>query len=208
MEGVLLWRHAPFKGLIAAGAGADILIHEATVGANDVAEARTKGHSTVCEALKVGARMNSKVTVLTHFSQRWQRPPLDEFYDACRASGLLPGEVGTVVLADDFMKVSVNEAATRTWADSNGSSTRATWLRLRAIMLSNARQANRTTAMIWMTMTTLIATVGAEEQQRSRSRPYFSQTSCAIINEGCSRCCHSTACGISSWAFSSIVLYK
>ena len=101
----------PSRKLIAAGAGSDILIHEATVGGNDVAEARAKGHSTVTEALKAGASMKSKVTVLTHFSQRWQCPPLDEFYDACRTSGLQPWQVGAVVLADDFMKLSVNEAA-------------------------------------------------------------------------------------------------
>lgn len=39
-------------------------------------EARKKMHSTISEAIKIGENMNSKFTLLTHFSQRYSKMPM------------------------------------------------------------------------------------------------------------------------------------
>lgn len=69
----------PCDALVDAGAGAALLIHEATLDDRLPLEARAKMHSTVGEALAVAARMGAWRTVLTHFSQRYPKvPALDE----------------------------------------------------------------------------------------------------------------------------------
>lgn len=60
----------PCKNLINAGAGATLLIHEATFGDDLQDHAEKKKHSTTSEALSVGAEMGASQTILTHFSQR------------------------------------------------------------------------------------------------------------------------------------------
>ena len=55
------------------GLGADLLIHEATLGNEHGQEAEMKRHSTVNEGKTVANMMGAKVLVLTHFSQRYPK---------------------------------------------------------------------------------------------------------------------------------------
>lgn len=52
------------------GSGSDLLIHEASFEDSDIKDALTKKHTTTTEALYIGALMNAKNILLTHFSQR------------------------------------------------------------------------------------------------------------------------------------------
>ncbi len=58
------------------GKDTTVLIHEATFDDELVGDAIAKKHSTTSEALGVGAKMNAKSVVLTHFSQRYQKIPV------------------------------------------------------------------------------------------------------------------------------------
>lgn len=66
----------PCDRLVRAGAGADLLIHEATFDDSKQQDAVLKKHCTTSEALHVGSRMGAKTIVLTHFSQRYPRVPV------------------------------------------------------------------------------------------------------------------------------------
>ncbi|KNC83238.1 hypothetical protein SARC_04516 [Sphaeroforma arctica JP610] len=65
----------PCGKLAAAGAGATILIHEATFEEEMLAEAKAKNHSTTMEAVLEGGKMNAGLIVLNHFSQRYPQVP-------------------------------------------------------------------------------------------------------------------------------------
>jgi ribonuclease Z len=65
----------PSEALVRAGAGATLLIHEATFEPLLINEARKKRHSTSVEAMDVARRMGAYSTVLTHFSQRYPKFP-------------------------------------------------------------------------------------------------------------------------------------
>lgn len=58
------------------GRDSTVLIHEATFDDELQGDARAKKHSTTSEALGIGAQMNAKAVVLTHFSQRYQKIPV------------------------------------------------------------------------------------------------------------------------------------
>ncbi|KAF1947401.1 hypothetical protein EJ02DRAFT_333978 [Clathrospora elynae] len=58
------------------GADTTVLIHEATFDDELRGDAKAKKHSTTSEALGIGAQMNAKAVVLTHFSQRYQKIPV------------------------------------------------------------------------------------------------------------------------------------
>lgn len=58
------------------GTDTTVLIHEATFDDELQGDAKAKKHSTTSEALGVGAQMNAKAVVLTHFSQRYQKIPV------------------------------------------------------------------------------------------------------------------------------------
>jgi ribonuclease Z len=60
----------PTDALVEAGKGATVLVHEATMGDDQGVMARAKMHSTIGEAISVGARMDASHIVLTHFSAR------------------------------------------------------------------------------------------------------------------------------------------
>lgn len=66
----------PSKPFSTIGKDTTVLIHEATFDDELVGDARAKKHSTTSEALGVGARMDAKAVVLTHFSQRYQKIPV------------------------------------------------------------------------------------------------------------------------------------
>ncbi|XP_077300737.1 ribonuclease Z [Arctopsyche grandis] len=65
----------PCERLIKMGMNSDILIHEATMEDELDYEAVKKMHSTTGQAVEVGQKMNTKFTILTHFSQRYARVP-------------------------------------------------------------------------------------------------------------------------------------
>ncbi|EMD58620.1 hypothetical protein COCSADRAFT_176435 [Bipolaris sorokiniana ND90Pr] len=58
------------------GTNTTVLIHEATFDDALLGDAKAKKHSTTSEALGIGAKMNAKAVVLTHFSQRYQKIPV------------------------------------------------------------------------------------------------------------------------------------
>lgn len=58
------------------GIDSTVLIHEATFDDELQGDAKAKKHSTTSEALGIGAQMNAKAVVLTHFSQRYQKIPV------------------------------------------------------------------------------------------------------------------------------------
>lgn len=65
----------PCRELVELGKNSTILIHEATMEDELVAEAKLKMHSTVSQAINQGVEMNAKYTILTHFSQRYAKLP-------------------------------------------------------------------------------------------------------------------------------------
>ena len=68
----------PSEAFARIGQGATVLIHEATFAHGRTKDAQKKRHSTTSEALQIGAAMNAKSVVLTHFSQRYSRLPVME----------------------------------------------------------------------------------------------------------------------------------
>lgn len=60
----------PTHALVEAGRGATVLVHDSTFDDDLADQAADKLHSTISEALSVGAAMEAKYTVLTHFSAR------------------------------------------------------------------------------------------------------------------------------------------
>ncbi|KAG9191717.1 ribonuclease Z [Alternaria panax] len=58
------------------GTDTTVLIHEATFDDELQGDAKAKKHSTTSEALGIGAQMDAKAVVLTHFSQRYQKIPV------------------------------------------------------------------------------------------------------------------------------------
>ena len=68
----------PSLELAEAGKDATVLIHEATFENELKTDAIIKKHSTTEEALEIGEKMNAKFIILTHFSQRYPKIPVDK----------------------------------------------------------------------------------------------------------------------------------
>ncbi|XP_065192005.1 zinc phosphodiesterase ELAC protein 2-like [Sycon ciliatum] len=68
----------PCQTLADAARGADLLIHEATFDSGLVDKSMDKCHSTIGEALGIGEKMATDFVILTHFSQRYKMPILDD----------------------------------------------------------------------------------------------------------------------------------
>ncbi|OJD30725.1 ribonuclease z [Diplodia corticola] len=68
----------PCPNFARIGRHSTVLIHEATFEDGLEGNAVAKKHSTTSEALAIGARMRARMTLLTHFSQRYQKLPVVE----------------------------------------------------------------------------------------------------------------------------------
>jgi ribonuclease Z len=92
----------PCPELVELGAGTNVLVHEATMEDELKKEAVLKMHSTVSEAVDAGTKMNAKLTVLTHFSQRYAKVPLI-------TNTQEKGNKMTVAVAFDNMRIPLDE---------------------------------------------------------------------------------------------------
>lgn len=90
----------PADAVIDAARGADLLVHEATFGDEELERARETGHSTAREAARVAMRAGVRQLVLTHFSARYSR-------DASELLRQAREEFEHVALARDGMELEV-----------------------------------------------------------------------------------------------------
>jgi ribonuclease Z len=63
----------PALAVIEASQEADLLIHEATFGGDELSRAKETGHSTAAEAARVALEAKARRLVLTHISSRYNR---------------------------------------------------------------------------------------------------------------------------------------
>jgi len=89
----------PFKGFVKFAAGADLLIHDATLDDELAERAEEDGHSTPTQAAKNAKKARVKQLVLTHISARYRNPK--------KLSKQAQKIFEKTVVAEDFMKVEV-----------------------------------------------------------------------------------------------------
>ncbi|KAF1954792.1 hypothetical protein CC80DRAFT_493564 [Byssothecium circinans] len=81
----------PSRDFTVIGRDTTVLIHEATFDDELHGDAVAKKHSTTSEALGIGAQMDAKAVILTHFSQRYQKIPVLETVKDGEQEDDLPG---------------------------------------------------------------------------------------------------------------------
>jgi ribonuclease Z len=86
------------------GAQVTCLIHEATFQNSKLDEAVKKKHSTLSEALLVSKEMDARITILTHFSQRYPKVPVLEEDNSVDFSA------HNIVCANDLMHIKLKDA--------------------------------------------------------------------------------------------------
>jgi len=87
----------PCQNLVRAGFRADLLIHEATFADDEMTHAMRKKHSTFGEALRIGAAMQARWILTTHFSSRYGLPDVGNEIDV--------KSLRNVMIAFDLMKI-------------------------------------------------------------------------------------------------------
>jgi ribonuclease Z len=90
----------PNLAVIEASRGADLLVHEATFGSDELERARETGHSTAAEAARVALEAGVRRLILTHISSRYTRDAAELLAEA---RGVFP----ETVIARDGMTVDV-----------------------------------------------------------------------------------------------------
>lgn len=95
----------PSKIFVRIAQKATLLIHEATLDDELIADAEAKKHSTMSEALEVARDMRARRVLLTHFSQRY--PKIANAY-ATSSSGH-PVEDQAVMVSFDMMRVKLGD---------------------------------------------------------------------------------------------------
>ncbi|KAI1739735.1 hypothetical protein F4680DRAFT_421382 [Xylaria scruposa] len=101
----------PSDAFVQIGQGTTILIHESTFDDELQGDAIAKKHSTMSEAIDVGRRMGARRILLTHFSQRYQKIPALEDFDA-HPDAETENKVKTdevILVAFDYMRVKLGE---------------------------------------------------------------------------------------------------
>lgn len=89
----------PFKLLEKFAFGADVLIHDSTLGDELVKRAREYGHSTVAQAAKTAKNALVKKLVLSHISQRYE--DMNKWLNQARKI------FKNTIIAEDFMRIDV-----------------------------------------------------------------------------------------------------
>ncbi|MCS7124754.1 MAG: ribonuclease Z, partial [Candidatus Bathyarchaeota archaeon] len=89
----------PFEGLAEFAAGADLLIHDATLGDELAERAYEDGHSTPSQAAETAKKARVKKLVLTHISARYEDPR--ELLEQARKI------FENTIVAEDFLLVDV-----------------------------------------------------------------------------------------------------
>ncbi len=87
---------APCETLAIAAHGADLLVHEATFGADERERARLTGHSTAAQAAAIAADAQVKLLALTHVSARYAGAELREEAREVFAATELPRDFDTI----------------------------------------------------------------------------------------------------------------
>lgn len=91
----------PAQTFTRIGKNTTVLIHEATFDDELQGDAIAKKHSTTSEALGIGAQMNARAVVLTHFSQRYQKIPILQTVQDGETDDLIAPEAMEDIQQDD-----------------------------------------------------------------------------------------------------------
>jgi ribonuclease Z len=89
----------PFSGLIRLAAGADLLVHDATLDEQLAERAKEDGHSTPSQAARAAKKAKVKQLILTHVSAR--------YVDAALLLNQARKIFKNTLVAEDFMRIEI-----------------------------------------------------------------------------------------------------